>query len=93
MPKRSQRSRSLRKIKATTPGGRQKIRYKRRSGTVHKCAVCKKPLSGVPKGRVSDISKLSKTQKRPERAYGGYLCPECAKVEIKKKELERWRYA
>jgi|YelNatPaOPRAMG01_1025707.scaffolds.fasta_scaffold170724_2 large subunit ribosomal protein L34e len=93
MPKRSQRSRSLRRIKVKTPGGEYKTRYERRGGSKPKCALCKKPLSGVPKGKVSDIAKLSKTEKRPERPYGGYLCPKCSKNEIKKKELARWGYA
>lgn len=86
------RSRSIRRVKKTTPAGRRVLHYSRRRSGSAKCAVCKKTLQGVPKGTVSQIRKLPKTEKRPERPYGGYLCSNCMKKTIKEKGLKRWDY-
>lgn len=88
MPRPSQRSRSLRRLKRTTPGGRRVIRYERRKNSPAKCAVCGKTLSGVPIGRDSEIRNLPKTRKRPERPYGGNLCSACSRREIKRRLFE-----
>ena len=86
------RSRSIRRLKKTTPGGRRVLHYSRRGSKVAKCAVCKRTLQGVPRGTVSDIRKIPKTKKRPEKPYGGYLCSSCMKKTIKEKGLKRWDY-
>ena len=91
MPRRSQRSKSLRKLKVRTPGGRRVTHFKRRKNAAAKCAVCKKPLAGMPKGRDSDTAKLSKTEKRPERPFGGNLCSSCARREMKKRLFESFQ--
>jgi len=88
MPRPSQRSRSLRRIKKKTPGGERKVHYKKRKHSKARCSVCKKPLSGVPKGRDSDIAKIPKTKKRPERPYGGNLCSSCMRREMKRRLFE-----
>ena len=88
MPKRSLRSRSLRKLKVKTPGGRSVIHYGERKNSAAKCAVCKKPLHGTPRARDSGIAKLSRTEKRPERPFGGNLCSSCSRREIKRRLLE-----
>jgi len=61
------------------------IREKRRKGNVAKCARCGKQLHGVPRLNASELKKLAKTQKRPERAYGGYYCSTCTKQLFKEK--------
>ena len=71
------RSRSLRRIKVVTPGGRNVTHYERRKPGPARCARCGRPLNGVPRLRPSQLRKLSKTAKRPERPYGGVLCPRC----------------
>jgi len=50
-----------------------------------KCANCKKPLHGVPRLSVSEMKKLAKTERRPSRAYGGYLCAKCTKELFREK--------
>ncbi|MEM0092596.1 MAG: 50S ribosomal protein L34e, partial [Saccharolobus sp.] len=45
-----------------------------------KCALCKKPLHGT---RTNKLYKYSKVEKRPERPFGGYLCPKCLTQLIK----------
>ncbi len=43
-----------------------------------RCAMCKKELRGVS-------FEGSKSEKRPTRMYGGYLCHKCLEKVIKKK--------
>jgi large subunit ribosomal protein L34e len=89
MPTPAQRSRSFRRKRVTTPGGRVKVHYVKKRPSPARCASCGKPLHGVPRGLPSEIAKLSKSKKRPERPYGGNLCPSCAKSRIKSKNMER----
>ncbi len=71
------RSRSLRRVYRRTPGGRTVVHYERRKPNPARCARCGKPLNGVPRLRPSQLRKLPKTLRRPERPYGGVLCPKC----------------
>ncbi|MGC8982584.1 MAG: 50S ribosomal protein L34e [Desulfurococcaceae archaeon] len=77
MPRPKFRTRSWRRIKVTTPGGRSTIHYEKRRPSKAKCAICGSELHGVPALRPYQLSKLAKTEKRPERPYGGYICPRC----------------
>ncbi len=77
MPRPSQRTRSRRKVKVRTPGGRVVIHYEPRRPGPARCAICGRPLHGVPRLRPVELRKLAKTEKRPERPYGGYICPRC----------------
>ncbi len=77
------RSNTLRKVKKKTPGGRVTIQYKQRKPSKSKCAACGRPLHGVPKLLPSQIKKISKSEKKPERPYGGYLCSSCMRELIK----------
>jgi large subunit ribosomal protein L34e len=67
------------KVKIRTPSGRVVIKIKRRRPSFAKCAYCGKPLHGIPKLTPAETRKISKTKRRPERPYGGYLCPECSR--------------
>ncbi len=71
------RSKSLRRIHKRTPGGRHVVHYERRRPGPARCARCGRPLNGVPRLRPSKLRALPKTAKRPERPYGGVLCPSC----------------
>ena len=64
-------------MRKTTPGGVNVLRYKKKKPSKHVCAECGAILHGVPRGRPYEIGKLSKTSKRPNRPYGGYLCTKC----------------
>lgn len=83
MPRPALRCRSYRRIKVRTPGGTLKDRYERRRPGQAKCSRCRKPLSGTARERPAGIKKLAKGSKRPERAFGGNLCPSCLKTRIK----------
>ena len=77
MPRLAYRTRSLRKVKVSTPGGKNITHYEKRNPRQARCALCDRPLQGVPRLRVPDLRRLPKTKKRPERIYGGYICHEC----------------
>lgn len=79
------RTRTYRRVKVKTPGARLKIHYRKRKPKMAHCAHCKKELKGVPRDLPYKIRKLSKTKKRPERPFGGYLCSECMRKEIRQR--------
>lgn len=79
------RTRTYRRVKVKTPGGRLKTHYRKRKPKIAHCAYCKKELKGVPKNLPCKIRKLSKTERRPERPYGGNLCSGCMRKEIKQR--------
>ena len=60
------------------------IRKVRKKPKIAKCAICKKPLHGVPREIPSRMRKMAKTEKRPERPFGGYLCSECMRDYFRK---------
>lgn len=82
MPISPQRTRTLRRVRKKTPKGKIVTHYIQRRPSKSKCAVCKNPLLGMPNLVPHKLKKLSKTQRRPERPYGGYLCPACLKKKI-----------
>lgn len=77
------------KMKRRTPTGRIVIKVKKRRPAVAKCANCGRQLHGMPRLTPAKMKKLAKSEKRPQRAYGGYLCSSCMrelfKSEIRKK--------
>jgi len=77
MPRPMLRNRSWRRISVRTPSGRVVVHYEKRRPGAAKCSVCGRPLNGVPSLRPSGMSKLAKTEKRPERMHGGVVCPSC----------------
>lgn len=83
MPELRYRSKSYKKMRKNTPGGANVLRYKRKKSNKHVCAECGSILNGVPRGRPYEINKLSKSQKRPTRPYGGYLCSKCTRKNYK----------
>ncbi|MEM2115484.1 MAG: 50S ribosomal protein L34e [Candidatus Woesearchaeota archaeon] len=72
------KSRSLRKVSKRTPGGRTTTHFEKKKPKVARCAICKKPLSGIPR----NVKKLSKSEKTVERKYGGNLCSKCSRRKI-----------
>ena len=76
------KSRSLRRIKVKTPGGKVTTHYRPRKPKSGKCALCGKTLHGVPRENSAKMKNLPKTKKRPERPYGGVLCSACMRKTI-----------
>ena len=84
MPEPRYRSRSKRRKKVVTPSGKNVMHYIDRNPSVATCALCHQKLKGIPRASKVTGKRLNKVQKRPDRMYGGYLCPQCLKAELKK---------
>ncbi len=72
MVRRSERSKK--RVSYRSPGGKLRTRTKREKMNAPKCAVCGVKL----KGTASNPRKVRKTERRPERIFGGNLCHKCA---------------
>jgi len=75
----------MRKVKTTIPSGKVVIREKLEIPSAAICAMCRRPLHGMKKRTQSQLRKLAKTEKRPTRLYGGYLCANCTKELVRVK--------
>jgi large subunit ribosomal protein L34e len=82
MPRGSRKSRSLRRIFVKTSKG-AKLTYAKRKPSKAHCAECGQVLHGVASERPYKMSKMSKTEKRPDRPYAGKLCSKCMRLQIK----------
>ncbi|HLC75012.1 MAG TPA: 50S ribosomal protein L34e [Candidatus Nanoarchaeia archaeon] len=72
----NKRSRTLRRVYVKTPS-KTVIHYRKRKPAKPQCGSCGEVLKGVARGLKAQVHKLSKTQRRPERPYGGVLCTRC----------------
>lgn len=70
-----------------TPGGRTKVHIRKAAARPARCGICGAILAGVPKVRPSELSKIPKSSRRPNRPYGGNLCSSCSRRMLK--ELTR----
>jgi large subunit ribosomal protein L34e len=77
------RSRTHRRVTKKLPSGKTVIHHERRKPEIPKCAVCKKELKGIPAALDYVKRTMGISKKRPERAYGGYLCSSCSRKKIK----------
>jgi large subunit ribosomal protein L34e len=89
MPRGMFKSRTFRRVQVKTPGGRTVRRYKQRNPQVAHCGRCGASLHGIPRLRASLFSRLTKSQKRPERPYGGVLCSRCLRDIVKVEAREK----
>ncbi len=68
--------------KVRTPGGRISYHKVEKKTSWPSCGVCGNPLAGVPRVKPYRLRSMAKTKKRPERMYGGILCPRCLRKKI-----------
>ncbi|AJF62558.1 MAG: 50S ribosomal protein L34e [archaeon GW2011_AR20] len=87
MPRPNKRSRTFRRVYVKTPSGENLIHYKRRKPKAAHCANCGEVLHGISRELPYKMKSMPKSQKRPERIFGGNLCSNCTKREI----IERTR--
>lgn len=83
MPRPMYRTRGWRRVVRRIPSSEVVVHYEKRKPSRAKCAICGAELHGVPSLRPSKLVKLAKSERRPERPYGGYLCPSCLSRGIK----------
>ncbi len=76
------RSRTLRRVHVRTPGGNTVIHYKARKPSRPHCSSCGTVLHGSKAILSRALRSMPKTQKRPERPYGGVLCSACMRRTI-----------
>jgi large subunit ribosomal protein L34e len=79
------KSRKWKKTRVKLPGGRVATHYRKPKPGIAKCGKCGKPLHGIPRLRSVKFKNLAKTEKRPERPYGGVLCSSCMRELMKAK--------
>lgn len=79
------RSTSAKAQHRRTPRGRVSVFYRPKKPAAAHCAICGMKLQGVPRGSPSQMAKLSKTEKRPERVFGGVLCHACVEDLLKER--------
>jgi len=72
MPKPKDRASSKRVVFRRTPGGRNVRATKKAVKNTPHCAICGVELNATKYSRL-----LRKTEKRPERPFGGFLCHKC----------------
>lgn len=85
MPQGRKKSRSLKRKQVRTPGGENKTHYEKKKVSDSVCSNCGDNLQGVESHRSDKMNGLSKTEKVPERPYGGELCSSCTRDKIKEK--------
>jgi large subunit ribosomal protein L34e len=74
----------MRRVKVKTPSAKVVTHFRKRKNaklTCHKCGIV---LAGT-KPATSKVAKMSKSEKRPERPYGGVLCSKCMRALFIKK--------
>ncbi len=65
-----------------TPSGRFYFKKIPKQPKHHHCATCHRVLLGMPKGTQVEIRRLSISQRKPSRPYGGQLCSPCLKRKL-----------
>ena len=85
MVRRALRSRSLKRKQVKIPGGKTKVQYRRKKVAYHKCK-CGAKLNRK-RLRDSQMKKITKTKKRPERPYPE-LCSKCMRNKFKEKVIK-----
>ncbi|MEM0475278.1 MAG: hypothetical protein QW343_00575 [Candidatus Norongarragalinales archaeon] len=66
-------------LKRRSPSGKRVVIFKRRLPKQGCCALCGALIHGVPRVR----ARLAKTEKRPQRLFGGVLCGACTALVVR----------
>ncbi|MBI4448695.1 50S ribosomal protein L34e [Candidatus Woesearchaeota archaeon] len=77
-----EKSGTYKRVMRRTPGGKSVLRFLRRNPAKAQCGKCAADLAGVPRKRPRELSRLARTQRRPQRMFGGVLCTKCSRREI-----------
>lgn len=79
------RSRSTKRLQRRTATRKGVAIYKAKRVSRAVCADCGNYMNAVPNRSVVGMRKLAKTEKRPERVFGGVLCHNCVERILKQK--------
>jgi large subunit ribosomal protein L34e len=81
------RSRSLKRHKTRLPGNTSTIHYEKVRPKKAHCPITGDELHGVPRLRPAQVRRLPKSQRSPNRYYGGRISPGALVAAIRKKVL------
>ncbi|MCL7392114.1 MAG: 60S ribosomal protein L34 [Thaumarchaeota archaeon] len=87
LPRRALRTRSRKRKKVRTPGGRLVIHYFDERPGAPRCGICGKLLHGI---RVESPSKTSKSERTVSRIYGGNVCASCLRNALTNFAYDLW---
>ncbi len=85
----NRRSHAMRRLMRKLPGNRTTTHFVRRRPKHAHCPVTGQILHGVPRLRPAQVRKLSKTQRRPSRPYGGKISHTAIANAVRAKVLEQ----
>ncbi|MCE7733844.1 MAG: 50S ribosomal protein L34e [Candidatus Heimdallarchaeota archaeon] len=74
--------RSGKRILVKTPGGRFYFKSVKNKPNYPHCATCSRKLPGVARGTRVQVRRMSISQRRPNRPYGGQLCSPCLREKL-----------
>ncbi len=83
MPRPGLRSKAQKRHKVRTPGNQNTTHYWRKKPKYGHCAICKRPLQGIPRLRPAELKKTTKVSRRASRMESGRYCTQCLKALIK----------
>ena len=78
------KSRTFARKKVRTINGTKTV-YTRRKPKTGTCPVTGEKLKGVPRVLPAGMRNLAKTEKRPQRPFGGVLSSKASRQELKKR--------
>ncbi len=82
------KSRTFARNKVRTINGTKTV-YDRRKPKVGTCPVTGEVLKGVPRELPFKMRNLAKTEKRPQRPFGGVLSSKASRAELKKRVRQK----
>jgi len=70
---------SIKKIRKKSVTGRNIFVFRKERISAPICNNCGRELHGIPRAANVQLSKLAKSERRPNRKFGGYYCASCTK--------------
>lgn len=77
--------RHSKKVTRRSPSGKRVVLYGAKKPSAASCALCGGKLQAVPRRSASGMRALAKTEKRPQRVFGGVLCFGCTSKVLKER--------
>lgn len=75
----------MKRVRVITPSGKKVFHKKREKSKLQTCAGCGQVLHGVPRAVSSEMKNFSKTERGPNRIFGGQYCGGCTKGILREK--------
>jgi len=83
MAKRNERygmkKKALKRVAKRSIGGSKTFAYRKERTSAAVCNNCGRELHGMPRFTSTKYVRLAKSEKRPNRKFGGYYCANCTR--------------